>query len=164
MSINKYRPHVHVLLEDDANRQIVNGFLLNPHLNARAIQVLPPAGGWSEVVKLFREVHVPEMRRYPERRFVLIIDFDNQIQRLASIKTEIPPDLSGRVFVLGVLSCPEALKADMRKTFEDIGRDLAQDCVDDARRAWGHDLLRHNETELDLMDAANPSIRQLLFS
>jgi hypothetical protein len=29
MSVNKYHPHVLVLPEDDANRQLANGFLLD---------------------------------------------------------------------------------------------------------------------------------------
>ena len=45
MSVNKYRPHVYVLSEDDANRQIANGFLLHPDLLARNIQALPEVGG-----------------------------------------------------------------------------------------------------------------------
>jgi hypothetical protein len=43
--INKYQPHVIVLPEDDANRQIGNGFLQVPSLQARRIQILPEAGG-----------------------------------------------------------------------------------------------------------------------
>jgi hypothetical protein len=43
VSVNVFKPHVLVLPEDDANRQIVNGFLLDPSLNLRAIQALPIA-------------------------------------------------------------------------------------------------------------------------
>ena len=39
--MNRYKPHVLVVPEDDANRQLANGFLQNPALNLRAIQVLP---------------------------------------------------------------------------------------------------------------------------
>ena len=49
MSVNVFQPHLMVLPEDDANRQIVNGFLLDPSLNQRAIQPLPIDGGWSKV-------------------------------------------------------------------------------------------------------------------
>jgi hypothetical protein len=38
MRINKYKPHILVLPEDDANRQIANGFILEPTLNQSAIQ------------------------------------------------------------------------------------------------------------------------------
>ena len=44
MSVNVYKPHVLVLPEDDANREIANGFLLAPSLKLRNIQVLPCAG------------------------------------------------------------------------------------------------------------------------
>lgn len=47
MSINKYKAHLLVLPEDDANRQMANGFILDPNLNERVIQVLPPVGGWN---------------------------------------------------------------------------------------------------------------------
>lgn len=112
----------------------------------------------------FRDVHVSEMRRYPERRIVLLIDFDGRIQRLSYVKGEIPSDLSDRVFVLGVLSEPERLKKSIGMTLEQIGKALAQDCVDETRSVWAHALLTHNETELDLMDRTNPSVRQVLFS
>ena len=152
MSINKYKPHILVLPEDDANRQIANGFVLDPNLNDRAIQILPPAGGWKKVVDEFKDVHAHEMGKYPQRRIVLLIDFDRQREkRLSCIQSEIPPELIDKVFVLGVLSEPEVLKANIRKNFEDIGKALSQDCVDNTRRLWGHDFLRHNETELDSM-------------
>ncbi|MEH1785097.1 MAG: hypothetical protein V7L23_05745 [Nostoc sp.] len=53
MSINKHKPHILVLPEDDANRQIANGFILDISLNSRAIQVLPEARGWQNVVDTF---------------------------------------------------------------------------------------------------------------
>jgi hypothetical protein len=30
MAVNRYKPHIYVVPEDDANRQIANGFLLHP--------------------------------------------------------------------------------------------------------------------------------------
>ena len=75
MSINKYQSHILVLPEDDANRQIANGFILYPNLNGRAIQVLPSAGGWGKVMNDLKEVHAPEMQKYPYRMMVLLIDY-----------------------------------------------------------------------------------------
>lgn len=68
MSINHYQPHIFVLPEDDANRQIVNGFILDLNLNSRAIQVLPPAGGWTKVVEKFTNDYASTMRQYRHRR------------------------------------------------------------------------------------------------
>ena len=46
MSGNRSLPHVKVLPEDDANRQLANGFLQYPCVLARSIQVVEVAGGW----------------------------------------------------------------------------------------------------------------------
>jgi hypothetical protein len=62
MSNNKYLRQIHVLAEDDANRQIANGFLLGPNLNNRAVKVLPLPGGWKKTVEEFTKEYAPEMR------------------------------------------------------------------------------------------------------
>lgn len=148
---NKYIPHVLVLPEDDANRQIANGFTLHPSLNSRVIQVLPPPGGWSRVVESFCSNQVTDLRRYAERRMVLLIDYDGQFpQRLDDIREQIPDDLLERVFILGVLSEPEELKRDLRHPgFEKIGEALADDCSQNTQNMWGNHLLRHNHDELE---------------
>jgi hypothetical protein len=147
---NKFLPHVYILPEDDANRQMVNGFLLNPNLNINVIKHLPTAGGWVKVVDSFKDVHIVEMRRFLERRMVLIIDFGNSLERLDYIKGQIPDDLRDRVFILGVLSEPEELKAGMNyRGLEDIGKSLSQDCVENTQRVWGHKMLAHNKAELE---------------
>ena len=111
MSPNKYEQHLLILPEDDPNRQIANGFLLNPALNERTIQVLPVAGGWIRVINEFKSVHVREMQRFSKRSILLIVDFDNQVEeRLLQIQMEIPKPLVNRVFILGALSEPENKK------------------------------------------------------
>ena len=162
MGINRYKLHLFILPEDDANRQIANGFVLNQTIDEHAIQVLPPAGGWGKVVDQFERVHACEMRKYPKRNIVLMIDFDHQAdERLNNVRAKIPEELSDRVFILGVLSEPEELKANLKKSWEDIGKSLSQDCTDNTRRVWGHDLLKHNETELDRMVS---SVKPFLFN
>ena len=65
--------------EDDANRQIANGFIHNPALDSSVIQVLPPVGGWEKVVDEFVDVHVSEMRKYTLRTlFWLLISMEGQ--------------------------------------------------------------------------------------
>jgi uncharacterized protein YcgL (UPF0745 family) len=151
MSVNKYQPHVFVLPEDDANRQIANGFVLDINLNNRAIQVLPEAGGWGKVVEKFTEVHVPEMRKFTKSMIVLLIDFDQREDRFSYINNKIPDDLKERVFILGVQSNPENLRKSTNKTFEKIGETLAKDCSENTDKLWGHYLLKHNKIELDRM-------------
>jgi hypothetical protein len=67
MSINKYQPHIFVLPEDDANRQMAVGFILYPGVNSSAIQVLPPAKGWAKVVDQFKTDHISELHKYSQR-------------------------------------------------------------------------------------------------
>ena len=164
MSVNKDKPpsRLFVLPEDDANRQIVIRFELNPNLNQRAIKVLPPAGGWKKVVDKFTKDHAAKMRQYSHIMFLLLIDFDNNYQhRLSYLQRQIPDELKERVFVLGVLSEPESLRRDSKKTFEKIGEALAKDCSDNSDELWGHDLLKHNKTELERMVT---SVKPFLFN
>jgi hypothetical protein len=157
MSVNNYRPHILILPEDSANSEIANGFLLNPKLNERLIQILPFARGWMTVLDKFIDDHVSKMRLYPERMIVLLIDFDEDEDRLVYVETKIPSDLKNRVFVLGVFSEPEKLKSDIKKGFEEIGEALATDCSENTDKLWSHDLLEHNRNELErLMTHVKP--------
>ena len=160
MSVNKDRPHVLVLPEDDANHQLANGFLLEVDpTRQRRIQVLPVAGGWSEVLNRFRTDHVNDMARCPHRFMVLLIDFDDDKSRLEAAKGAIPQNLTQRVFVLGALSEPEALKNAIG-SYETIGSALARECREETDTTWGHALLRHNATELDRL---RQDVRPFLF-
>ena len=147
MSVNKDRPHVLVLPEDDANLRLANGFHLELDMNRyRQMQVLPVAGGWNEVLDLFKSQHVMAMDRWPKRFMILLIDFDGHEDRLERARTVIPQHLSDRVFVLGALSEPEDLKPDLG-SFESIGSRMAEDCRQETHGTWGHRLLRYNAGE-----------------
>ena len=149
MSVNAYKPHVLVLPEDDANRQIANGFQLEPALNLRRIQILPPSGGWGRVLEAFRQTHVPELARYPERRVVLLIDFDQEVESRSTLFREcVPANVHHRVYLLGTQSEPERLKADLGCSLETIGLRLAEACSQDRADPWDHALLRHNHADV----------------
>jgi hypothetical protein len=160
MSCNKFQPHILVLPEDDANRQVANGFLMHESLVVRNIQVLPEVGGWIEVLNHFNIDHVAGMDRYQDRLMVLLIDFDHHPERLNYAKNMVPERFAERVFVLGALSEPEDLRAEGLGTYEKIGSDMAQDCRDQTNTIWGHDLLRHNVSELARLNA---HVRPILF-
>lgn len=161
MSVNKFEPHLLVLPEDDANRQLVNGFITSPNLNIRAIQVLPVAGGCEIAVRNFLNEEVPKLPKYTQRRFLLLIDFDVDSERWNKISKQIPGDVSERVFVLGVLTEPEQLKAMLGMNYEKIGASLADECYRNERKFWAHELLAHNEAELIRL---NESVRSFLFN
>jgi hypothetical protein len=154
MAANKYQPHVIVLPEDDANRQILNGFQLElPRENFRQFQVEPTAGGWNAVMDSFESSHISSMREYPDRRMVLVIDFDDDFEsRLINARGRIPVDLQDRVFVLGARNEPEDLRAGAG-SFEEIGRQLALDCKENTEILWGGELLKHNANELARLSA-----------
>ncbi|MEH1850818.1 MAG: hypothetical protein V7L11_03810 [Nostoc sp.] len=91
----------------------------------------------------------------------LLIDFDEDEDRLSYVKHQIPDDLKNRVFVLGVFSEPERLRRDIKKSFENIGEGLAKDCSDNTNELWGHAFLKHNKTELERMMS---SVKPFLFN
>jgi len=160
MSVNKYQPHVLVLPEDDANRQLANGFRLDQYLLNWRIQVLEEAGGWIKVLERFKKDQVVGLNRYPERFLVLLMDFDGDLERLSQAKAEIPNDLTERVFILGALTKPEALKQAGLGSPEEIGLAMAKDCREGTDTIWGHELLRHNAAELERL---LPRVRPILF-
>jgi hypothetical protein len=151
MSPNNYKLHLLVLPEDDANRQIANGFITA--IDSNAIGILPIAGGWKKAVEQLVNDHAPRMRQFPARMIVVLIDFDDNQDRLSYVQQKIPEDLQDRMFVLGVRSEPENLRSDTKKSFESIGENLAQDCTENTNEFWGHALLEHNKSELDRMIA-----------
>jgi hypothetical protein len=149
MSVNKDRPHVLVLPEDDANRQLADNFHIHVDWNRlRQMQVLRPAGGWTNVLKLFESEHVVEMQRNPLRFMILLFDLDGSVERLKNAQAQIPEQLTGRVFVLGALTTPEALRRTNLGSYEDIGLAMANDCREGSDKVWSHELLRHNASEL----------------
>jgi len=150
MSVNRELPHILVLPEDDANRQIAVGFQLELDWSVqRRIQVLSPLGGWNKVLQVFESDHVGAMDRNPMRIVVLLIDFDGDVSRLANAQRNIPPRLAHRVFVLGALCEPERLRSAGLGSFEAIGSKLARDCREGTDTTWSHPHLRHNASEID---------------
>ena len=160
MSVNRDQPHLLVLPEDDANRQIFNGFIKHLSVNSSAIKGLPIANGWKKVVDQLMNDYAHRMRKFPHAMIVLIIDFDKDENRFSYVESHIPDDLKERVFVLGVQSNPENLRRATKKSFEEIGKALAKDCSDNTNELWGHPLLEHNKTELERMLS---SVKPFLF-
>lgn len=148
MSVNKYHPHLLVIPEDDANRQLIEGFRNHLSVDSRKVHVENPAGGWGKVLAVFRDEHITRMQQYPERYVLLLIDFDNVEGRLAKAKAFVPPDLDERVFILGSWSDPEKLSAALGLKKEELGTKLAAECVDEDSELWKSQLLAHNHSEL----------------
>jgi hypothetical protein len=128
--MNKYAPHVYVIPEDDADRQIADGFVLHPQVKDARIQVVPPSGGWPKVLQTFRDEYIPKLRVYGDAHVVMLIDFDGQVEtRRALFEEEIPAEFRTRVFVIGSRVNPETLRSALSQSFEAIGNTLADDCA-----------------------------------
>jgi len=149
MSLNRYKPHLFIVPEDDANRQLATGFTLHHGVDIRKIQVLNEAGGWTAVLDVFENDHVASMRQYRETRFLLLMDFDGDSDRLQAAQSRIPADLRDRVFILGAWTEPEDLRNALGISLEEIGELLASGCCDDTYENWDHQLLHHNSGELN---------------
>ncbi|MGH9755263.1 MAG: hypothetical protein ACREA2_21000 [Blastocatellia bacterium] len=164
MSVNKNQPHIYVLPEDKADRELATGFHMEvDQKRYRQMQVLPEMGGWLKVLDCFQSDHIKDMKRYPKRYMVLLIDFDEREDRLDGAKQAIPDDLKDRVFVLGARKDPEGLRSAGLGSPETIGKALAKDCREETDKTWGHDLLRHNASELDrLREHVRPILFQLI--
>jgi hypothetical protein len=149
MGANRYKRHVIVLPEDDANASLATEFALGiSDANRRQFHIEPVAGGWLKTRDLFLSEHLGPMRKYPTRFVVLLVDFDEDADRLSAMRKAIPDEVADRVFVFGVWSEPEDLaKAGLGSAME-IGRQLADECRTGADALWSHELLRHNSQEL----------------
>ncbi len=148
MSVNRHRPHVLVLVEDQANREIVIGFRTHLSVDQRQIGVTKNLGGWRRVCDEFEHVYVTKLYESEECHVVMLIDFDERLERREHVKELIPDELQDRVCIIGVLSEPEKLKDATKLRFEEIGLALAADCPGQAAGIWNHELLKHNVVEL----------------
>ncbi len=158
MSVNKYQPHLYLIPEDDANRQIANGFVMHSKVHARQVQVVAPAGGWHRVLEVFRSEYLQLVQQNDRTHVVMVVDFDGHIdERLDGMNSQVPQAIRSRVFVVGARDTPEVLKKALNKGFEEIGRSLADDCDRNTVETWGHEHLRHNEPDrLRLVQVARP--------
>lgn len=147
MSCNNYADHLHVLPEDDANRQIANGFSQHICVRLRSMQVLPVTRGCFKAWNRLIDDHVGHLRKYKCRRLLVLVDFDDDATKYDVKRSQIPADVADRIFVLGVLKEPENLRQQLGKGYEDIGEALAEECLDGRWELWQHDLLRHNLDE-----------------
>lgn len=91
MALNKFKPHVYILPEDDANRQLANGFLLHHQLATRSVQVRSPAGGWRKALfEVFPDEYLPLLKQSKDCHVVILIDFDEDKDRLSTFFDSLP--------------------------------------------------------------------------
>lgn len=160
--MNKYAQHVYVIPEDCADEQLAIGFVIHDQVDDRRIQIMPPAGGWGNVLQTFQDEYIGRLRSYPLGHVVMLIDFDGQYDvRRGEFEQAIPADLKQRVFVVGSKTTPEILRRELGTSFEKIGLSLADDCHVGTEMVWDHDELRHNNPDRQRLVAI---VKPILFS
>jgi hypothetical protein len=93
---------------------------------------------------------------------VLVIDFDSSSDRRTDVLRNVPEELQSRVFTIRSLTNPEDLKSSLNKTLEEIGKDIADQCVQETTDSlWNTDLLRHNLAEVSRL---SQEVKKFLFS
>jgi hypothetical protein len=148
MSVNKYKPHVWIIPEDDANRQLIIGFRQHYAVSDQLIGVSAPAGGWLKVLEVFETEYIRLLRQFTNAHVILLIDFDDDETRRNQSEYRIPEDIKSRAFIIGSKVDPESLKRELGMTLEKIGDRLAQECLDSTSVVWQSSQLLHNTEEL----------------
>ncbi len=139
-----------ILPEDDANRQIANGFVGHPSVNERKIQILSPAAGWSKALNRIQSDLAERLRQRRNAYLALLIDFDgNYDDRREQFELATPIELHDRVFVLGAKEEPESIRSSLRITLEKLGVALAEECLGGTTAYWSSPALAHNKPDLD---------------
>lgn len=150
MSINRHLPHLLVIPEDAADRELANGALKNLNVNGRAVQVMPFVGGWPKFENELKSDYIHRLQTYPNGRLLLLVDFDDQGEaRRDRVRSWVPNDLHSRVYILGAAKDPEELKRALENSsLESIGDALLEGCPEGVNEHWNSPQLHHNKTEL----------------
>jgi len=166
LSVNKFQPHLLILPEDQAVKDVAIGAVESIRVKAAAnLSIEKLLDGWRKL-----EDRLPEYDHYlgkhPEARLLAIIDLDGDRNRPDEVRTWINVSFADRIFLLSSFHEPEALQRalhqDLKLTgsLEMIGGTLVDDCPDDQSEAWAHSHLEHNKPELERFMA---SCRPILF-
>ena len=157
MSVNPYQPHVWLIPEDDANRQLAIGFLLHFAVSDGQVHTRGPAGGWKKVAEVFQSEFLEKLYQFPDAHVIMLVDFDENNERFEYFSERVPEDVKPRVFVIGAWDEPEELKRQLNSSLEGIGQALADGCDSDNFEVWHHEHLKHNNAELErLVDVVKP--------
>jgi hypothetical protein len=159
-AVNKYKPHLYVIPEDDADRQIVNGFAFHHGITSGSLQVMPIAGGWAKVIETINDEYVPKLRNSTHAHVLGVIDCDEDTERIPSELAKFPDELRDRIFLLGPFDEPEAFKKALNKQFQVIGELLANECYSGEFEIWNHEHLAHIANEIQ---RANGRLNPVLF-
>ena len=138
---NKHKWHILVLPEDDATKQLGNGLARAFPAVENRVQVLREARGWEHAMDMIPSL---DLKKYVQRRVLLIIDFDKDGNRLNFIKSKpfVVP-FSDRIYVIGCFDEAERLKNLVgENNLERVGERLGTDC-----NYWSSPLLANCKSD-----------------
>jgi len=160
MSVNRYKKHLVVFLEDKPYRSIVNGVKSLPNIKYEVMDIKNPCGGWGKVFDaLEKNLH---LLKNPECNILLLMDFDDEDKEsLSTFESRkkmldtiiVPAEYKNRVFLLGVNhEESESLKSFFgMPQFEKIGQKLIKDCPTGDLSNWRNTHLECNLPEIERM-------------
>jgi len=158
MSVNRYKKHLVVFVEDKPYSDMLNGVQLVHDIN---IDVKNPCGGWSKVFDTFNK-NKNILDKFPHAFIVLIMDFDDKqnIDSESSFETRknkfnglVEDRYKHRVFLLGTnhKESEDLKKVFALSNFEEIGKKLVDECPNGNLANWNNKHLRCNLSEIDRM-------------
>lgn len=165
MSVNHYKNHLVVFLEDAPYRDILNGVKISSNVNDNVLEVRNPSGGWNKVFDALENNILPLMRKYKEKcHILLLMDFDDQgtdsldsfISRKQKLNTLVLDEYKDRVFILGAnhKESEELKKIFTTPDYERIGTKLVEDCPRGNLTNWDNYVLQCNKDEIIRMQHA----------
>jgi len=167
MICNPYQNHLLILSEDNAYKDMANGFAGHFAVDGDKINIVKPAGGVQKLLALFLQTYAAGLLKYQNRHVLLLFDLDgNPNHHLKTIIfNQIPNDIKSRVFFLCGLNEAEDIKRDLGSgKIEDIGERLAESCHDHSYNGpetpWRCSQLAHNRAELKRLAEA---VRHFIF-
>ncbi len=164
MGINKELPHLLILPEDDAYRDLANGFVNYDAVADNRIHIAKPAGGWLKLLDVFSQEYESSVRDNRSRHVLLLLDLDGRCGRYSEkVLPKIPEEIRDRVFILSCNDEAENFKKELGGgKFEDFGEKLSKSCRENAytKSDWLCPQLCHNKNELHRLATA---VRSFLF-
>ena len=166
MGADKYKWHLNILPEDDATRQLANGWcqvdcLSQPSPLSRQFFTEIGGHGWSKTIASIADQNLD---RFANRHVLSFIDSDGDPDRVQKIQKDIRQTYSSyidRIFIIAVyplvnngsiqkMEVEDLKKAFRQSSLETIGKSLANEFIanDYTDNGWGHPLLRNNQSEL----------------
>ena len=159
MAVNKFQPHLVVIMEDEPYRELINAVVnKTTHIDNRKIDIRPPSGGWTKVFAALDE-YDKRLTNQKHQHMLLLMDFDydftNRIDNFyRKIKNK---PYESRVFLLGIDNKEfENLKQHLGLTnTEAIGTKLVENFPQSTPQIWNNQHLACNLPEIKRMRKAN---------